>query len=101
MAVADNVNGPGLLDGRGANGFFERVAAAASWAEVDFGFTSMYQHVLNESGSAAELSWDADSSDVTRPVQAELASGEGLKFDRRTASKLFVRGSGNIRIMAW
>lgn len=102
--AADNVSGPGLQDGRGANGYFERVTAVADWTEVDFGFTSMYQHILNESLVVVDISWDEGgslSSAGLKAKQGELAASEGLTFDRRPARKVFVKGTGAIRITAW
>lgn len=107
--MADFINNPDTVTGRGRGGYFERVTCTADWQEIDFGgFTAMHIYVINETAESADLSWDESGpldASGSKVKHGEIADSETLKFERRPSKKMFVKNTGGsaatLRIMAW
>lgn len=105
MAVNDPVSGPGVVNGRGAGGYYELKTTTDAWVYVDFGFSSMNQMFVNDSTNSADISWDHDTL-ATHPVHAMIKQNEKLEFYARSTRGVWIKSTvassaTNLRIIAW
>jgi len=106
---ADNVNGPGLLDGRGSKDFYTTITTTDDWVKVDFGFSSGGHTIVCDTKDADWSYSDSgtlDGTTSTKPLHGQIQKGEGLSFDRRFKKFLFVKSTtagmaADLRIYAW
>lgn len=101
----DNVNGPGVVNGRGAGGFYVSIATTDAWVKVDLGFSSMNQKFAAATANA-DVSWDHDSLLTAKVKHAQINAGETMDFLKRTTRELFVKSTtpgspSTLRIYAW
>lgn len=107
--VADNIDGPGVVSGRGQGGYYFEITGTADWQELDFeGHTMTSYLVINDTANAADLSWDPEGPLLgtgSKSKHGEIRDSEQLKFERRSAKKMFVKNTGGsaatVRVMAW
>ena len=85
-----------------SNIFYKSVAAGSSWNSFDMGQAMNNVRLVVESGADVDFAFDIDPQGENGATHGKVDDTDNkITFNGFGARKVFIKGSGNVRIYGW